>query len=159
MFPRAVHTSAPWRLTSILSVAFVSGCYDDSSSANTVDPKAPFALDILTVRDCPPPAHETLAPGERLVGVEVEVHAQEKGVPANFYYGRLMGAEGKSYRPTFSGCVPRLTAPPLDMGTRKRGFVNFKVPSSATGLMFSYAPRLAGADPGPANSVELPLGR
>lgn len=120
---------------------------------------AAFEVDILTVRDCPLPPHESLSHDDRLLGVEVEVQANRNGIPANFYYGRLSDSEDNGYQPIFSGCAPRLTSPPLVAGAKKRGFVNFKLPARAQGLTFTYAPRLAESGASPASSVALPLGR
>lgn len=87
--------------------------------------------------------------------MEVEATGSEP-IAANFFYGTLVDERQTSYSAYPGGCRPHLAAPPLSAGDRATGFVDFEVPSEATGFVLSYAPRLedgksATAEPVPLN--------
>lgn len=104
-----------------------------------------YRLTVHGVRQCPPTAFEEPGKGRIWLGVDVEIEAlAATPVPANPFYARLADADGHSYRARFDGCKPALRHTPLAKGAKAQGMITFEIPSHATGLVFSYDPRVPG---------------
>jgi hypothetical protein len=106
----------------------------------------PFSVSVVKTAECRAPLGIELSPGQRYLGVEIEVEATGKArVPANFFYARLYGDDW-DIAPDFGGCEPQLGGSPLSRGERRRGYVNFHVPKDARNPKLSYEPRIERAD-------------
>lgn len=138
-----------------------AGTSPSATSAASAPPtdNAPFALDVVNVKDCAPEAHTTLSPDEYLLGVEVKVQAKQPQVPRNYYYGSLIDGDGVRTPSGFAGCSPRLAGAPLEAGATAVGFINFRVTRDARDLKLEYAPRLADSEKARGPRVLRALGR
>lgn len=116
-----------------------------------------YRLTVRGVRQCPPTAFEKPAKGRLWLGVDVEIEAfAATPVPANPFYARLTDSDGHSYRARFDGCRPGLRHAPLARGTEAHGMITFEIPEHASGLVFSYDPRVPGQQ---KQEVRVDLGR
>ncbi len=102
-----------------------------------------YRLTVRGVRQCPPTAFEEPEKGHTWLGVDVELEALgATPVPANPFYARLVDADGHRYRARFDGCSPALDHPPLAQNAAAHGVITFEIPEHASGLVFSYDPRV-----------------
>lgn len=100
---------------------------------------------MVAVRDCEAPKYAPLENDEMLIGVKVKLRALSAQTPQNYYYASLVDSDGQRYPASFSGCSPRLTGDPLAAGATATGFVNFRLPREAHGLVLEYAPRIGNS--------------
>lgn len=102
-----------------------------------------YVLTVEGLKECRLPF---VRDANTIVGVEVRLEGlAEREIPINPFYGRLVDTEQNTYRPTLSGCDPRLKASRLGAGDRAHGYINFELPRRASGLVFRYEPAPSGA--------------
>ena len=151
-----------------LITACAPGCQERGAASSAAQPSAsalgdpgdrPFELDVVAVRDCEAPKYAPLENDEMLIGVKVKLRALSAQTPQNYYYASLVDSDEQRYPASFSGCSPRLTGDPLVAGATATGFVNFRLPREAHGLVLEYAPRIGNTNKPRGTVLARDLGR
>lgn len=151
-----------------LMIPSVSACHEPatspspqaSASASHGSSRAgEFTLDVIAERTCPAEPYSSLSNDEVLLGVNVKLRALTDQVPQNYYYGRIVDADGKRHDAGFAGCEPRLSGPPLLAGQTATGYINFRLPREAAGLTLEYSPRVGNRTQAAAPRVTKTLAR
>jgi len=114
---------------------------------------------VVAVRDCEAPKYAPLENDEVLIGVKLKLRALSAQTPQNYYYASIVDSDQRRYPASFTGCTPRLTGDPLAAGATATGFVNFRLPREARGLVLEYAPRIGNTNKPRASVVARDLGR
>jgi Domain of unknown function (DUF4352) len=106
---------------------------------------------------CPIPYYFAPQAGNIKLGVEVKITAtSQKQVPVNPVYAKLTDSAGYGYTSTFGGCSPELKSLTLAPGQTASGWITFEIPETSVGLVLTYSPFIASAEP---NEVKFDLGR
>lgn len=141
------------------SAAGASEAAKPSTAAQSDRSDRPFELDVVAVRDCEAPKYAPLENDEVLIGVKLRLRALSAQTPQNYYYASIVDADERRYPASFAGCSPRLAGDPLAAGATATGFVNFRLPREARGLVLEYAPRIGNTNKPRDTVLARDLGR
>ena len=128
------------------SAAGASEAAKPSAAASAERGDRAFELDVLAVRECEAPKYAPLENDEVLIGVKLKLRALSAQTPQNYYYASIVDSDQRRYAASFTGCSPRLAGDPLAAGATATGFVNFRLPREARGLVLEYAPRIGNTN-------------
>lgn len=105
-----------------------------------------YAMQVISVGSCEVEAHFEPDAGKIKLGVLVELEGlSQREVPANPFLAKLRDADAREYKADPAGCTPTLSAGRVSRGGKRRGFISFQIPATASGLEFVYAPFVVGS--------------
>lgn len=104
-----------------------------------------YRMRALRAENCEVEPYFAPEPGYDVLGVFVEIDGRTaREVPANVLHATLTDSEGQEYEPTLAGCRPAMPAGRVTQGASARGFISFRIPTDAAGLVLHYRPIIVG---------------
>lgn len=87
---------------------------------------------------CPIESFYAPKPGNRKLGVQIQITATSGEVSVNPFYAKLTDSAAFEYTSAFGGCEPELASSKISPPQSATGWITFEIPQTATGLTFFY---------------------